>query len=1297
LNLVKKTEYSYTGDSYLSSSTDIVISDAQTLRSSVHFTYDSKGRPKTKLSRDEQGIQTEKICYTYNSRNEIICQNVYAGSSSTISYSTHTFYDDHGNLAYTRGPEGAEHFYSYANSSSQDRFTDSAGNSVPLFSNAFYTNTLPDDCHTLLIGEAFINEGVVTEVYYHYDTHGNLTETKTLYKTRDYAVYTGTFSESSQISFDMDLSDITLNDGILLISAIPTPTLETLYETHSEYERGWLNTGTWQDSYFLADYTQCTPEPDCFSGQTKIGPFTHYPGTPSYTGYTTWLDENTQYVKTSYIAHVNEYPAQVHYKINAGDWTTFTANLQSGTASTTIPASAFTQGINTLQFQESNTYTTQFAWTLYIDQGATPEEYITGYTYDSYGNPITFTDALNHTTSFQYDVTYHTYLSSITDALNHTTTAIYDSTTGTLISIIDAEENTTSYEYDILGRVIKKINSDLTEKEVLYNDQNNLATIYDELDHKTVWSYDGLGRISGIEWYLSPTDILTETYAYNYLNKVKIKTDPAGHVYTYEYDTKGRIIKLINPDNTVMEAHYNDMTNTIVILDENQHKKEYHYTWVGKLQWVREYTDPVNYYLTEYTYDLAGNLTSFTDGNVNTTIYTYDSLFGISKIIYPDLSEETFTYDNIGNLSQKTIVNGTAIFTYDAINRLNSIHYPDESHITFLYDANGNRTSMTDPEGTTVCEYDSRNRLSSETRIINGNSYTVSYQYDAASHMTSMTYPDQTIVTYERDSMGRVTAIPGYAQFTYTADSLLETMIYGNNTVTTYEYTGSRRPVSIHTQKDTTDLMILNYQYDFAGNIIQLEYKKRLPDQQWIESSQNFEYDWLNRLISTRDGNTTSAYTYDAVGNRLSKNDTTYTYTTMNELLSGSDGSLFTYDGMGNTLTKSTPSDMYMYTHDDKSKLIQVEKNQQIIAEYTYDGDGRRIEKTEWVESLQEYKSIIYGYSGGNVIYEENVHTGVHATYIHGPTGKIAKNVGGLTEYYHRDHLGSTRLITNESGTTCGEISYQPFGELTKSGDTEENHLYTGKEKDSSGLYYFGARYYDPDTGRWIERDLYGGKIENPMSLNRYVYCYNNPLFYVDPDGCDPKVNNASLDLAILSTITGGLSFGLLFPPAGAIWAASNLLIRHWVGKNFEANTKLDAHGNIVVTIYAKGDTFTVGAYFATIEIEQYDKGNYKGYIRNASTTLVSVAISHKGSGTLDLFLSGSGPTLLNIVGSGDINIHLNEDCTGLVTLNIQGTGEVTIYVPKGQPPPQIIGNGEYTLVYYDPEDETEGADKNES
>jgi hypothetical protein len=66
--------------------------------------------------------------------------------------------------------------------------------------------------------------------------------------------------------------------------------------------------------------------------------------------------------------------------------------------------------------------------------------------------------------------------------------------------------------------------------------------------------------------------------------------------------------------------------------------------------------------------------------------------------------------------------------------------------------------------------------------------------------------------------------------------------------------------------------------------------------------------------------------------------------------------------------------------------------------------------------------------------------------------------------------------------------------------------------------------------------------------------------------------------------------------------------------------------------------------------------------------------------------VSGSGPVLLALGGSGTINIHIT-DCTGLVTLNIIGTGIVTIYVPTGQEPPQIMGGGEYLIVYYDPEE----------
>ncbi|MBU7028772.1 MAG: exo-alpha-sialidase, partial [Theionarchaea archaeon] len=1099
LDLVKVLEFSYEGDGYLTWSSDVLIRDAQTLQSSMHFEYDSKGRTTERISKDENGIQTEKIVYTYNSKDQVVRQDVYAGTSTDISYSVIAGYDDKGNTVYTRDPGGAEHFYSYANTSSENQFVDSKGAPVNLFSNQFYTNTIPPDCHILPVGEAFINSGKAQETYYQYDANGNLIETKTLFPTRNYKIFSGIFDENNQTTFEFDLTGLIISDGILVISSTAVPYAETLHETHSETGIGLQNTGSWQGKYFLADYIRCH-DMDCFDGQTKIGLFEHYPGSPNYTGYTTWVEDRTQYVKTNYSAIINEYPEKVDYKLNNNSWAVITTNLGSGTTSVIIPSSSFVQGVNTLQFQESNTYSTQFEWTLYIDQGAIPEEYVTRFTYDSYGNMTSITDAPDNTTLFGYDANYG-YLTSLTNALNHTITAAYDFNTGLATSITDAKGNTTSFEYDILGRVTKRIHPDLSEVEAVYDDQNNRVIIYDELDHYVTRYYDGLSRLVRIEWYLSPTIVLEEMYTYNYLNKLKTRTDPGGHTYLYEYDSSGRITKVTNPDNTVRETQYNDMTNTMSVSDENQHKTEYHYDWVGNLVWVKEYTDPVNYYLTQYTYDNLGNLTSFTDSNGNTTFYSFDSFFGMTEMRYPDSTAETFSYDAVGNLLQKTDAHGTTTFLYNSIYQLVGAVYPDSTSVSFEYDMNGNRTSMTDSEGITSYTYDERNHCTSETRTIEGIPYVVYYAYDAASRLVSLTYPDQSVVTYEYDSLNRLTAVPEYAQFTYNADSLFESMTYGNGIVTTYQY-DYHRPGSVHAQGNGSDLLIMNYQYDSVGNVTELEYNRRSPDQQWMQSSETFQYDWLDRLVSAQGDYGLLTYSYDPVGNRVSQNGIIHTYNEMNELLSTSDGLSFVYDENGNTVTKTNGTDTWVYTYDSRNLLTQVEENQQIIALYSYDGNGCRTKKTEWIESLQEYQTIIYVYSGTNVIYEKNLGTGQEATYIYGPTGRIAKKVNGLTDYYHTDHLGSTRLITDESGNTVTDVTYTPFGESVVNGE-EDHYLYTGKEKDLEDLYYYGARYYDPEIGRFTTRDPLKGKIESPQTLNRYTYCLNNPLKYIDPLGMD--------------------------------------------------------------------------------------------------------------------------------------------------------------------------------------------------
>jgi len=115
--------------------------------------------------------------------------------------------------------------------------------------------------------------------------------------------------------------------------------------------------------------------------------------------------------------------------------------------------------------------------------------------------------------------------------------------------------------------------------------------------------------------------------------------------------------------------------------------------------------------------------------------------------------------------------------------------------------------------------------------------------------------------------------------------------------------------------------------------------------------------------------------------------------------------------------------------------------------------------------------------------------------------------VGSTTYYLHQDALGNTRLETTTTVTVKFSSNYVPYGKnYAMSG--REVFMYTGKPYDSAtGLYYFGARFYDPTTGRFTIQDSITGVQEDPMSLNRYIYGRDNPERYTDPNGHRPLVD----------------------------------------------------------------------------------------------------------------------------------------------------------------------------------------------
>ncbi len=183
------------------------------------------------------------------------------------------------------------------------------------------------------------------------------------------------------------------------------------------------------------------------------------------------------------------------------------------------------------------------------------------------------------------------------------------------------------------------------------------------------------------------------------------------------------------------------------------------------------------------------------------------------------------------------------------------------------------------------------------------------------------------------------------------------------------------------------------------------------------------------------------------------------------------------------------------YTFDTENRLCQVKNGTTVQATFAYDGDGGRVKKIAGTTTTR--------YVGN--LYEDTATATVKHIYL-GST-EVASVNGSLTMYYHQDHLGGTNVTTDSSGIKKEVSEYLPFGGFSrhdKYGSSSEVawFYFTGKKFDEeTGLYYYGARYYDPSLGRFITADTIIKYPFNPQNLNRYSYAHNNPVNLIDPTG----------------------------------------------------------------------------------------------------------------------------------------------------------------------------------------------------
>jgi len=169
------------------------------------------------------------------------------------------------------------------------------------------------------------------------------------------------------------------------------------------------------------------------------------------------------------------------------------------------------------------------------------------------------------------------------------------------------------------------------------------------------------------------------------------------------------------------------------------------------------------------------------------------------------------------------------------------------------------------------------------------------------------------------------------------------------------------------------------------------------------------------------------------------------------------------------------------------------------VTTFTYDGDRGRVKQTT---------------STGTTIYLGEVYEKTSSTttkYVFAGSQRIAAVSCGLEpgacslSFYHTDHLGSSDVVTDGTGTLIEHTEHTPYGAISRHEGTKDfPHKFTGQRQDTAnGLILFPARAYDPSLGRFLQPDPYVQDPADPQTLNRYSYVRNNPINFVDPLGLD--------------------------------------------------------------------------------------------------------------------------------------------------------------------------------------------------
>lgn len=726
------------------------------------------------------------------------------------------------------------------------------------------------------------------------------------------------------------------------------------------------------------------------------------------------------------------------------------------------------------------------------------------------------------TTTFEYDGIQR--LVRVTDTEGNVTTSTYDMG-DRRTEVVHPASGKTTFTYDALGNVTSKQTANLAGE--------GKAVTYDYDYH----------RLTGVNYPDHPENNVRYYYggrnaSQNRIGRLMLREDGTGAI-EYFYGKMGEVTKtrrtLIVPNQAiatyVTQWTYDSHNRLLEMIYPDEEKITYTYDLGGQLTNVHGYKSYGYDYVNRIGYDKFGQRTYMKYCNGAETFYTYEPqrrrLQGLKVNAGGNtIMDNAYAYDAVSNVLGVT--NGAALpqsgkaggqmshaYTYDALYRLSSA--------TGTYTGADSKTA----------------------------SYTLSMGYD---NMHRITSKSQHLTQDNLQFDGTLNV--GY-DLTYTYGQE-EGKKFQLDNVTDVNYRTETAP-----DEDGKVTNSHAYEYDANGNLVYVNTGRTKKDGTTDEKARERKLKWdeENRLLASDDDGFVTNYWYDADGERTVKT-------------SGESEQVYVNSGFAGGRTNTAKFSLYVspylvanqggrYT---KHIYIGGERIVSKIGDFaSYGPDPRRIEYAGSeadavtvdydVKYSQQLQAIKDNYATFGVPYngtdnddyvngegfccddgsleaaQANAVAQANALDGNFHEGDAYEN---LQFYYHSDHLGSASYITNLDGEVVQHVEYVPFGEVfieERNNTWNTPYLFNAKEFDEeTGLYYYGARYYDPRLSLWMSTDPMEGKYPN---ITSYCYSNNNPIKYIDPDGNDWFVNDQNFYVWSMANYVPGFDYAGNVMPSG--------------------------------------------------------------------------------------------------------------------------------------------------------------------